>query len=89
MTAGAVIVDPETRHVVAKGYTCSSHPLKHAVMVCIDTVAAGQGGGAWSLSVQTYSTLRDEETSPKRQKLCQQYLCTGYDAYVTVEPCIM
>lgn len=84
-----MIVDPETGHVVAKGYTCCSHPLKHAVMVCIDTVAAGQGGGAWDLSKQTDSTQIGEESSPKRQKLCQQYLCTGYDVYVTMEPCIM
>jgi len=35
---------------------------------------------------------KDEEQHPspaKRIKLDQHYLCTGYDAYVSVEPCVM
>ena len=44
---GAVMVDPVDRSVIGRGHPDSSHPLKHAVMVCIDSVAAGQGGGVW------------------------------------------
>ena len=144
--------------VVAQAHTDSTHPLKHAVMVCIDNVANGQGGGAWSnemlpsqlqasvaLVAGNYSMNRtpsgsqqgcdtrmlpisgdqasreisrteeaatyctedhSKETSEcckgdseldsiplppqaKRSKLSSQYLCTGYDTFVTKEPCIM
>lgn len=128
---GAVMVDPATSQVVATGQTASSHPLQHAVMVCIDNVATLQGGGAWggkgtrreSLLQTPVTSFGDTEsgnrvesgisetTSPwssvgeasstcepsnettlppaKRPKEDSQYLCTNYDLYTTVEPCIM
>ncbi len=43
------MVDPVTNMVVARAHSdTASHPLKHAVMVCIDRIAGRQGGGAWS-----------------------------------------
>ena len=47
-STGCVIVDPDVNIVVAKAHADLSHPIRHAVMVCIDKVATGQGGGAWS-----------------------------------------
>lgn len=48
---GAVVVDPASDRVLATGHDCSSvaSPLLHAVMVCIDLVAQGQGRGSCDL----------------------------------------
>ena len=47
-SGGAVIVDPVMKRVIAQASADTDHPTRHAVMVCIDQVARGQGGGAWS-----------------------------------------
>lgn len=87
---GAVIVDPESGQVIARGSTCPAHPLKHAVMVCIDAVAKSQGGGAWNDNASSMRLGPDEYAPPtKKLKVGQNYLCTGCDVYVSVEPCIM
>lgn len=41
-------MDPASDRVVAQAHTDCRHPLKHAVMVCIDNVAQEQGEGAWT-----------------------------------------
>ena len=130
---GAVIVNPETHHpiVVCQDLRCTGHPLKHAVMVCIDLVAHSQSSGAWQLDYKEVNgtwmikdsdqpqrqqnvnsvdsetcfmecnssdtrTLLDENSSVAREtsnldNRCKSgpYLCTGYDLYVTREPCVM
>ena len=48
MYVGAVVVDPVLQKVVGIANDQRHvHPLQHCVMVCIDNVAHGQGGGAW------------------------------------------
>ncbi|KAL5463692.1 hypothetical protein EMCRGX_G032616 [Ephydatia muelleri] len=91
---GAIIVDPVSNVVVARATNCPTHLLKHAVMVCIDEVASVQGGGVWGggeagshddgCGGSTAAILPQ-----KRAKSGQQYLCSGYDLFTTVEPCVM
>lgn len=88
---GAVVVDPEQKRIIAVGHDCRrEHPLHHAVMVCIDLVARSQGGGCYRFDRYTACQF----TSPKSSTSDsgsdpQPYICTGYDLYVTREPCIM
>ena len=56
------------------------HPLRHAAMNAIDAVAHAQGGGAWPRDVGDV-TLKDSNEK------C--YLLTGYDVYLSREPCCM
>ncbi|XP_074550401.1 putative inactive tRNA-specific adenosine deaminase-like protein 3 [Halichoeres trimaculatus] len=92
---GAVVVDPVMERVIAVGHDCrGDHPLHHAVMVCIDLVAHSQGGGCYSYdrypactftppASETIQSFSDTEGSG------HPYICTGYDFYVTREPCVM
>ncbi|XP_036401910.1 probable inactive tRNA-specific adenosine deaminase-like protein 3 [Megalops cyprinoides] len=105
---GAVIVDPQSGRILARGHDNrrGTHPLHHAVMVCIDLVAHGQGGGAYNfekypacqfLAVDSSHCPENGDISSSRimfdsdqaEQSCVPYICTGYDLYVTREPCVM
>lgn len=91
---GAVIVDPESEQIVAVGHDCKrgAHPLHHAVMVCIDLVACGQGGGAYNYDKYPacqFSSSESFRNGCNLKETGQPYICTGYDLYVTREPCVM
>lgn len=102
---GAVVVDPAAGHVLAMGHDCSSSasPLLHATMVCIDLVAQGQGRGAYNLRRHPACSFAPA-TAPQAARAGSvrkldadadtgvdglPYVCTGYDLYITREPCTM
>lgn len=64
------------------------NPLFHATMIAIDAVAKSQGGGALSDLCHFPRVSLNEKDSEKDVKM-QDYICSGYDAYVTHEPCLM
>ncbi|KAJ8351637.1 hypothetical protein SKAU_G00231130 [Synaphobranchus kaupii] len=102
---GAVIVDPQSERILATGHDCrgGTNPLHHAVMVCIDLVAQGQGGGAYTFNRYPNCRFSALTSSPHQssgvispsvdldqaEQSCVPYICTGYDLYVTREPCVM
>ncbi|XP_010633205.1 probable inactive tRNA-specific adenosine deaminase-like protein 3 isoform X1 [Fukomys damarensis] len=89
---GAVVVDPTLDHVLATGHDCrsASSPLLHAVMVCIDLVAQGQGRGAHDLRAHPACAFFPAPAAQARAGIVrkleedededgQPYVCTGYD----------
>lgn len=107
-SVGALVVDPDTDAVLAVAHDCrnSPNPLLHAVMVCIDLIAHGQGGGAYNYKkypachfVPTDAShyLANDNSLPSVDLSSLEqatesglpYICTGYDLYVTREPCVM
>ncbi|XP_061444159.1 probable inactive tRNA-specific adenosine deaminase-like protein 3 [Rhineura floridana] len=90
---GAVVVDPAAERVLAVGHDCRDgfNPLLHAAMVCIDLVAHSQGGGACSYKDYPACTFLPLDSSSGCSSFNNglPYICTGYDMYLTREPCVM
>ncbi|XP_054276159.1 probable inactive tRNA-specific adenosine deaminase-like protein 3 [Macrosteles quadrilineatus] len=98
-SVGAAIVDPVNKSLLAVAADDrQTHPIRHAVMVAVDLIARSQGGGVWPVKEDDFVFQRDVQkpvvTHGKRdlegvEKPVGPYLCTGYDIYITREPCAM
>ncbi|TSW62338.1 putative inactive tRNA-specific adenosine deaminase-like protein 3 [Bagarius yarrelli] len=90
---GAAIIDPKSGQILAVGHDLSrDHPLQHAAMVCIDLVAWGQGGGVYRYEKHPacrYTASDPQLSSGASEEGVQPYICTGYELYITREPCVM
>ncbi|CAH1766878.1 11495_t:CDS:2, partial [Entrophospora sp. SA101] len=83
---GCVIVDPKGSRILAECYdsrTTTRHPLKHAIIKCLDVVTSVE-------NCNTFTTQHDYVSKPEKlSNDVAAYLCKGYDLFVTHEPCIM
>jgi tRNA-specific adenosine deaminase 3 len=69
VSSAVVIVDPDINSVIAQAHTDSSHPLKHAAMLCLDQVASVQGGGVWE---KRHGSRHGEQTALNTEKQLQE-----------------
>lgn len=87
---GAVIVDASGNVIATSHDRRKSHPLKHAVMLAVDMVAHAQGGGSWEINdTSDLSISKDSLVPTEASTTSIRYLCTGFTAYLTREPCVM
>ncbi|KAL1456989.1 hypothetical protein WDU94_001669 [Cyamophila willieti] len=85
---GCAVVDPVTNQLIALGADDRrSHPMKHAAMVAIDNVAKSQNGGAWTDELGKTTLIKKDALELVAQKEFE--MKTGYDVYLTAEPCLM
>ncbi|KAI7861613.1 cytidine deaminase-like protein [Spinellus fusiger] len=99
----ARIVDPVSLQIIAEATdtrTETQHPLHHAVMNCINAVAAKEKESSLLLGShrpkrKAHEMAVDDSVditlaAPTiEEKITGVYLCTGYDIYITHEPCAM
>ncbi|GFO04080.1 tRNA-specific adenosine deaminase-like protein 3 [Plakobranchus ocellatus] len=88
---GAIVVNPISKEVIAEAYDLrlAGYPLQHAVMVAIDLVAHWQGAGMWSFDEEQSDFKHLANGTNEHLENVSEYLCTGYDLFVTQEPCVM
>ncbi|KFD66541.1 hypothetical protein M514_01538 [Trichuris suis] len=86
---GCVIVEPKSGVVLATAHNgmMSSNPLKHAVIAAIDIVAQFHGASPLFDHLPGFSIAAADSIPIERRR--HFYLCTGFDCYVTREPCPM
>lgn len=75
---GCVIVNGSGQEITVGRDASDIHPLKHAVMVAIDSVSA--------LRVESAEAARPGD---KRAHPEEEYLCHDYEVVTTHEPCVM
>lgn len=75
---GCVIVDKSGEEVATGRDVSDEHPLKHAVMVAIDSVAAAR-----------LDCSEAARPGRKRAHPDEEYLCQDFEVITTHEPCVM
>ena len=100
-----MVVNPKTKKVLATASTCNASLLGHAAMRVIDQIAKAQLKPNLILlqpcsDLMPFDGKRKQHLVPceslhatkklKTEHNCSDdYLCTGYDIYFAIEPCIM
>ncbi|KAI8359144.1 cytidine deaminase-like protein [Blakeslea trispora] len=87
-TMSCRIVNPVNNQIIAEQIDSrGKHPLHHAVMNCIDAVAKKESEAHGGIGRMKRPASEMDEDNSSTEK--GTYLCTGYDAYMSHEPCAM
>eukprot|EP00922_Rhytidocystis_sp_ex-Travisia-forbesii_P069159 GHVS01103179.1.p1 GENE.GHVS01103179.1~~GHVS01103179.1.p1 ORF type:complete len:276 (+),score=62.77 GHVS01103179.1:322-1149(+) len=84
---GCLIIPPGQPATAAKS-DVGRHPLRHAVMVAVELVAAEARTNATGGRRQKFVGGTDEQAM-SAAATSSSYYCTGADVFVAVEPCVM
>ncbi|KAJ1990593.1 tRNA-specific adenosine deaminase subunit tad3 [Dimargaris cristalligena] len=89
---GVVVVDPQSDTVLASatdGRITSPNPLDHAVMIAIEQVALRERQRREQQHPGQVDELTKTSANLGPSTPNSGYLCTGYDVYTTMEPCVI